>query len=106
MTDDFEAHRPRLFAIAYRMLSSVSDAEDAVQDAYLRYRATPGESIRSPQALLNPIVPRLCLNRLQAARSRRETYIGPWLPEPLVTGAGEPLAPAADRLGVQESISM
>src|SRR5262252_9757277 len=85
--DEFEAARPLLFGIAYRMLSSVSDAEDIVQDAYLRYLATPRQSIQSPRAFLTTIVTRLCLNHLQSARVRRETYVGPWLPEPLRTDA-------------------
>src|SRR3984893_5265331 len=88
--DEFEDHRRVLFGIAYRMLASVSDAEDIVQDAYLRYAVTPRESIQSPRAFLATIVTRLCLNYLQSARVQRETYTGPWLPEPLVgsdTGA-------------------
>ena len=83
--EEFEDHRRVLFGIAYRMLASVTDAEDIVQDAYLRYAATPRESIQSPRAFLATIVTRLCLNYLQSARVQRESYIGPWLPEPLVT---------------------
>ena len=83
--DDFETFRPLLFGIAYRMLGSVSDAEDIVQDAYLRYAGTPPETIRSPRAFLGTVVTRLCLNHVQSARVCRETYIGPWLPEPLLT---------------------
>src|SRR5262249_29881692 len=78
MEHEFESHRRYLFAVAYRMLSSVSDAEDIVQDAYLRYLATPRQSIQSPRAFLTTIVTRLCLNHLQSARVRRETYVGPW----------------------------
>jgi RNA polymerase sigma-70 factor (ECF subfamily) len=84
-THEFETHRRRLFGIAYRMLGSVSDAEDVLQDAYLRYAAVPPESIQAPRALLTTIVTRLCLNALQSARARRESYVGPWLPEPLLT---------------------
>src|SRR5712692_3189015 len=83
--DEFETHRPLLFGIAYRMLGSVSDAEDILQDAYLRYAAVPRDSIQAPRAFLATIVTRLCLNALQSARARRESYVGPWLPEPLLT---------------------
>jgi len=102
--DDFEALRPLLFGIAYRMLSSVADAEDIVQDAYIRYTGAPRESIRSPRSFLATIVTRLCLNQLQSARVRRETYIGPWLPEPLVSLADN--QGAADKFEEEESISM
>mgnify|MGYP001088607823 CR=1 FL=1 len=80
----FSANRPRLVRLAYRMLGSVADAEDIVQDAYLRWLATDRASVRQPAAFLRTIVTRLCLNALKSARHRRETYIGPWLPEPLV----------------------
>ncbi|MHA7063251.1 sigma-70 family RNA polymerase sigma factor [Azospirillum argentinense] len=80
--------RPRLIRLAYRMLGSVADAEDVVQDAYLRWLSTDRETVRQPAALLHTIVTRLCLNELKSARRRRETYIGPWLPEPIVD-AGE-----------------
>src|SRR5712691_12900600 len=102
--DDFETYRPLLFGIAYRMLSSISDAEDIVQDAYIRYAATPRESIRSPSAFLATIVTRLCLIQLQSARVQRETYVGPWLPEPLVSLADD--QGAADKFEEEESISM
>ena len=102
--DDFEAHRPLLFGIAYRMLSSVSDAEDIVHDAYIRYAAAPRESVRSPRAFLATIVTRLCLNQLESARVQRETYVGPWLPEPLVTLHDE--RSAFEKFEEEESISM
>jgi RNA polymerase sigma-70 factor, ECF subfamily len=89
----FEAYRPLLFSIAYRMLGSVTEAEDIVQDAYLRYQATPTEQIMSHKAFLTTVVTRLCLNQLQSARTQRETYIGPWLPEPVLTGMDERFAP-------------
>jgi RNA polymerase sigma-70 factor (ECF subfamily) len=82
----FEQYRPLLFSIAYRMLGSVMEAEDIVQEAYLRYEAVPDETIRSPKALLSTITTRLCLDQLKSARSQRESYYGPWLPEPLLTG--------------------
>jgi RNA polymerase sigma-70 factor (ECF subfamily) len=102
--ETFETYRPMLFAIAYRMLGSAMEAEDIVQDAYLRYRSTPPESIQSPKAFLGTIVTRLCLNQLESARAKRETYIGPWLPEPLVT-SGATTTPA-NQVMAQESISM
>lgn len=80
----FQDLQPRLVRLAYRMLGSVADAEDVVQDAYLRWLATDQQAVRHPAALLRTIVTRLCLNELKSARRRRETYIGPWLPEPLV----------------------
>src|ERR1051326_7760832 len=79
----FTRERERLFALAYRMLGSVEDAEDVVQDAYLRWHRPPIESIDSPGAWLTTVVTRLALNQLHSARAERETYIGPWLPEPL-----------------------
>ena len=82
----FAEVRPRLVRLAYRMLGSVADAEDVVQDAYLRWLATDRDAVRQPAALLRTIVTRLCLNELNSARRKRETYIGPWLPEPIVEG--------------------
>src|SRR5919107_5041421 len=81
----FQSLRPHLFAVAYRMLGSASDAEDVVQDAWLRYAAAQPGDLRSPQAYLTTIVTRLCLDRLKSARAAREAYVGPWLPEPLLT---------------------
>jgi RNA polymerase sigma-70 factor (ECF subfamily) len=81
----FERHRPLLFSIAYRMLASVVEAEDAVQEAYLRYRSAGVTEIESPRAYLCTVVTRICLNQLKSARAQRETYIGTWLPEPLLT---------------------
>jgi RNA polymerase sigma-70 factor (ECF subfamily) len=83
--DSFETHRPRLFGVAYRMLGSASEAEDVVQDAWLRYAGSTRDDIRSPEAYLTTIVTRLCLDRLRSARAVREEYIGPWLPEPVLT---------------------
>lgn len=81
--------RPRLVRLAYRMLGSVADAEDIVQEAWMRWLATDRDAVRVPAALLRTIVTRLCLNALKSARRRRETYIGPWLPDPIVED-GEP----------------
>jgi RNA polymerase sigma-70 factor (ECF subfamily) len=80
----FDPLRPRLTRIAYRMLGSVADAEDVVQDAFLRWFHADRESIREPEAFLRRVVTRLCLDQLKSARVQRETYVGPWLPEPVV----------------------
>ena len=87
--DVFNIDRPLLFSIAYRMLGSASDAEDVLQDAWLRYRGVDRVTIRSPRALAATIVTRLCLDRLKSARATREEYIGPWLPEPVLTSEVE-----------------
>lgn len=100
----FEEQRGLLFGIAYRMLGSASEAEDVVQDAYLRAAADAEAAIRAPRAFLSTVVTRLCLDRLKAARVAREQYIGPWLPEPLplgpADGAGEALAERADTVSM------
>ena len=85
-TDDevFGQLRPELFGLAYRMLGLAADAEDVVHEAYLRWRAEPRDGVRSPKAFLVTVVTRLCLDALGSARARRETYVGPWLPEPLL----------------------
>src|SRR6478672_3377904 len=98
MADDiFTSDRALLFSIAYRMLGSASDAEDVLQDAWLRYRGADRSSIRSPKAFATTIVTRLCLDRLKSARAAREEYIGPWLPEPVVTD---------DRPGPERSMAL
>jgi RNA polymerase sigma-70 factor (TIGR02957 family) len=106
MTDEeFEELRPSAFAIAYRMLGSVSEAEDVVQEGLLRlYRAREGgELIESPRAYLSTVVSRLALDQLRSARVRRETYVGEWLPEPLVaSGEGDP----ARKLEMADSLSL
>ena len=105
-TDPFEQYRSLLFAMAYRMLGSAMEAEDIVQEAYLRYRATPPASIRTLKSFLTTIVHHLCIDYLKSAQVRRESYVGPWLPEPILTGDGavrmSPLGQIIDR----ESISM
>jgi RNA polymerase sigma-70 factor (ECF subfamily) len=80
----FDPLRPKLTRIAYRMLGSMADAEDVVQDAFLRWLATDRETVREPEGFLRRIVTRLCLDLLKSARRRRETYVGEWLPEPVV----------------------
>ncbi|MFB7467222.1 RNA polymerase sigma factor SigJ [Streptomyces sp. NPDC056224] len=104
---EFEAHRPRLFSLAYRMLGSASEAEDVVQDAYLRWSGAASGSVLAPAAWLTKVVTNLCLNRLTSARARRETYVGPWLPEPVLThaGAAEPLGPL-ESIVQRESVSL
>jgi RNA polymerase sigma-70 factor, ECF subfamily len=97
--DDFETHRRHLFGVAYRLLGSRADAEDAVQEAWLRYAAAHGTEIQEPRAWLTTVVSRICLDVLRSARVRREAYVGSWLPEPLVSrlpaAAGAPAAPGA-----------
>jgi RNA polymerase sigma-70 factor (ECF subfamily) len=80
----FEAHRGRLWGVAYRMLGSRADADDMVQEAYLRWHGAPTAEVRTPEAWLVTTTTRLCIDRLRQLRAERETYVGPWLPEPLV----------------------
>jgi RNA polymerase sigma-70 factor (ECF subfamily) len=84
--DPLAPHRGRLLGLAYRMLGSRSDAEDAVQDAYLRFAGA--RDVRNPEAFLVTIVTRLCLDRLKSAKAQREIYVGPWLPEPVFDAEG------------------
>jgi RNA polymerase sigma-70 factor (TIGR02957 family) len=102
--DEFEAERRRLFGLAYRLLGSASEAEDAVQDAFLRWNATDRGSIVVPAAWLTRTVTNLCLNRLTSARRRREEYVGLWLPEPVLTQDGS-LGPL-ETLEQRESVSI
>jgi RNA polymerase sigma-70 factor, ECF subfamily len=113
--ETFESLRPLLFAIAYRMLSSVSDAEDVLQEAYLRYRRAldEGTTIGSLKAYLSTIVTRLAMDHLRSAAQRREEYVGLWLPEPLPAGAAD-ATPTGSSLGddplaraeLEDSLSM
>jgi RNA polymerase sigma-70 factor (TIGR02957 family) len=84
----FEEQRPWLFGVAYRMLGSAVEAEDVVQDAFIRWHRTDRSAIAVPQAWLTRVVTNLCVNRLASARAQRECYVGPWLPEPVLTGDG------------------
>jgi RNA polymerase sigma-70 factor (ECF subfamily) len=109
----FERHRRLLFTVAYQMLGSVADAEDVVQDAWLRWSASDRADVADPRAYLVRITSRLALDRLGSARSRRESYVGPWLPEPLLTasstvaGAAPPPDPDdAVALGEQVSLAL
>src|SRR5215470_5227206 len=81
----FDEHRRFLFSIAYRMLGSVVDAEDMVQEAFLRWRQASDQEIASPRAYLATVITHLCINNLNSARAKREEYFGAWLPEPLIT---------------------
>nr|WP_282976343.1 RNA polymerase sigma-70 factor [Saccharopolyspora erythraea] len=103
-TEEFEALRPRMFGLAYRLLGSAHDAEDVVQDAFLRWQAADRAAVRSPWAWLAKVVTNLALNRLTSAPVRRERYVGQWLPEPVLTTTGVlgPLETAEQR----ESVSL
>lgn len=104
----FDPLRPRLIRVAYRMLGSVADAEDMVQEAFIRWMGTDRGAVREPEAFLRRTVTRLCLDQLKSARVQRETYVGPWLPEPLVEEGDEeedvalPLMLALERLSPLE----
>lgn len=104
--ESFEELRPRLFAIAYNMLGSVMEAEDIVQDAYVRYQLVDQETIQHPQAFLRKMVTRLCLDTLKSARMQREEYIGPWIPEPILTDANGSGQNPEVRLSRTETISL
>jgi RNA polymerase sigma-70 factor (ECF subfamily) len=105
----FDPLRPKLIRIAYRMLGSVADAEDVVQDAFLRWLDTDRAAVREQEAFLRRVVTRLCLDVLKSARRRRETYVGPWLPEPIIESGDDdidditlPLMVALERLSPLE----
>ncbi|WP_309097261.1 RNA polymerase sigma-70 factor [Streptomyces sp.] len=101
--DRFEAFRPRLEAMAYRLLGSASEAEDVVQETFLRWQAADVERVEVPEAWLTKVLTNLCLNQLTSARARRETYVGQWLPEPLL--AGDPMLGPADTAEQRDSVS-
>lgn len=98
--------RPLLFSIAYRMLGSVADAEDIVQEAFLRWSGVERDEVQSPRAYLVTVVTRLCIDQLRSARIRRETYFGPWLPDPVLTGADSQILDLGDRAELADSLSM
>src|SRR5713226_9010515 len=106
MMESFETYRSYLFAIAYRMLGSTMDAEDMVQETYLRYQGTPPESITSLKAFLTTIISRLCVDQLHLAHRKREQYLGPWLPEPIITADTLEVISPEERVDREESISM
>jgi len=105
--DSFDPLRPKLMRVAYRMLGSVADAEDVLQEAFIRWMGADRGAVREPEAFLRRTVTRLCLDQLKSARHTRETYIGPWLPDPIVEEAEEedvtlPLMLALERLSPLE----
>jgi RNA polymerase sigma-70 factor, ECF subfamily len=87
--DEFNAHRPLLFSIAYRMLGSRADAEDALQETFLRWQNAADKEVQSPRSYLATVVTRLCIDNLRSAHSQREVYVGPWLPEPVMTAQND-----------------
>lgn len=101
MTDAFEEHRPTLLGLAYRLLGSMWDAEDVVQEAWLRWSRTDQTVVREPRGFLITVVSRLALDQLGSARVRRESYVGPWLPEPVATTSLGPL----DTVELRETVS-
>ncbi|MFI7697882.1 RNA polymerase sigma factor SigJ [Nonomuraea sp. NPDC049480] len=108
---EFERHRAHLNEVAYRILGTLTDAEDAVQEAYLRFTRARGNDLRDVRAWLTTVVARICLDELGSARARRESYVGPWLPEPLVGTTGDrvlssPSPSPEDRVTLDESVSM
>ncbi|MGW5667486.1 sigma-70 family RNA polymerase sigma factor [Micromonospora sp. NPDC003776] len=103
-TDRFEASRNRLASLAYRLLGSAADAEDAVQDAFLHWQAVDRQRINVPEAWLTKVVTNLCLDRLRSAQARRERTAGAWLPEPLLDG--DPMLGPADTVEQRESVSL
>jgi RNA polymerase sigma-70 factor, ECF subfamily len=101
--DVFEDHRPALARLAYRMLGSLADVDDVLQEAYLRWSRNDRATVQSPRAYLFSIVTRLCIDQRQAIEARKQTYVGPWLPEPVIeSGATGPI----DRIETAESVSM
>ncbi|MGW0188663.1 sigma-70 family RNA polymerase sigma factor [Streptomyces sp. NPDC003362] len=103
-TSRFEAGRNRLASLAYRLLGSAADAEDAVQDAFLHWQAADRQRIEVPEAWLTKVVTNLCLDRLRSAQARRERTVGAWLPEPLLDG--DPMLGPADTFEQRESVSL
>lgn len=106
VTDVFEAHRPVLTGVAYRMLGRVADAEDVVQEAWLRWAAADRDDVREPRAWLVRVTTRLAVDRLRHIGSRRESYVGPWLPEPIVTDFGPEVPDTAERAVLADSVSL
>lgn len=102
----FETHRPLLFGLAYRMLGTATEAEDIVQEVYLRARTVPLAQVENVKAYLTTIAARLSLNRLQSASHQRETYLGPWLPEPMLTANLPDRANPQDQTILHDSLSM
>ncbi|WP_256961854.1 RNA polymerase sigma-70 factor [Streptomyces sp. NRRL B-24572] len=106
LTELFEEHRPMLLGVAYRMLGRTADAEDVVQEAWLRWTAADRAAVREPRAFLVRITTRLAIDRLRQAQARRESYVGPWLPEPVVTDFGPAAPDSAERALLADSVSL
>lgn len=105
-TDVFETHRSVLTGVAYRMLGRFADAEDVVQEAWVRWSAEDRSDVREPRGYLVRITTRLAIDRLRQAQSRRESYVGPWLPEPIATRFGRTAPDSAERTELAESVSL
>ncbi|MEU4038222.1 RNA polymerase sigma factor SigJ [Streptomyces collinus] len=105
-TDVFEERRPFLMGVAYRMLGRVADAEDVVQDAWLRWSGAARADIREPRGYLVRVTTRLAIDRLRQVKARSEAYVGPWLPEPYVTEFGDAVADTAERALLADSVSL
>ncbi|MFD7974965.1 RNA polymerase sigma-70 factor [Streptomyces sp. NPDC059071] len=105
-TDLFEEHRAMLTGVAYRMLGRAADAEDVVQEAWLRWTSGDRAEVREPRAYLVRITTRLAVDRLRQIQSRRESYVGPWLPEPIVTDFGPSVPDTAERALLADSVSL
>ncbi|WP_308297196.1 RNA polymerase sigma-70 factor [Streptomyces sp. UNOB3_S3] len=106
LLDVFEEHRATLGAVAYRMLGRFADAEDVVQEAWLRWSAADREDVRDPRGYLVRVTTRLALDRLRLAQTRRETYVGPWLPEPVATDFGATVPDTAERAVLADTVSL
>ncbi|MCX4593610.1 RNA polymerase sigma-70 factor [Streptomyces sp. NBC_01549] len=105
-TEVFEEHRPVLMGVAYRMLGRVADAEDVVQEAWLRWSGADRSEVREPCGYLVRIATRLAVDRLRQVKSRNEAYVGPWLPEPYVTDFGDTAPDTAERAVLADSVSL
>ncbi|AZP16200.1 RNA polymerase sigma-70 factor [Streptomyces aquilus] len=106
VTDVFEEHRPVLLGVAYRMLGRVADAEDVVQEAWLRWSGADRDDVREPRGYLVRITTRLAIDRLRQIKARQEAYVGPWLPEPYVTDFGDVVPDTAERAVLADSVSL
>ncbi|AJP00951.1 RNA polymerase sigma24 factor [Streptomyces cyaneogriseus subsp. noncyanogenus] len=105
-TDVFEEHRPVLLGVAYRMLGRLADAEDVVQDAWLRWSAADRAAVREPRGYLVRVTTRLAIDRLRQIKTRGETYVGPWLPEPYATDFADTVPDTAERAVLADSVSL
>ncbi|WP_031033561.1 RNA polymerase sigma-70 factor [Streptomyces sp. NRRL F-5650] len=105
-TDVFEEHRPVLLGVAYRMLGRLADAEDVVQEAWLRWSGADRAAVREPRGYLVRVTTRLAVDRLRQIKSRGETYVGPWLPEPYATDFGDAVTDTAERAVLADSVSL